>query len=305
VIDLSSDFMAEPTGEMWAAMRTARPADLTRLEGSAADALGKEAAVWMPTCSMANLVALLTLCEPGDRVALVEDAHILTTEGMGIENVAHLTPVTLGEEASLVCVENTHTRAGGAALSVEETGRLCALAERAHLDGARLPNAAAALGTDMAALAAPADTVALSLNKGLCAPFGAVLAGDAAVLDEARVSLRRVGGASVHKAYVAAAAGIVALERMLDRVGDDHRRARDLAERLAAIDGLEVERPQTNIVFFAVEGWTSEALLDGLAREGVRGFPRDERRVRLVTHNDVGDADVERVAAAVAAVTSA
>lgn len=304
MIDLYSDFMAEPTDEMWAAMRAARPGDLTRLEETAAALLGKEASLWTPTCSMANLVALLTLCEPGDRVALVEAAHILTTEGMGIENVAHLTPVPLGEDAALVCLENTHTREGGAVLSVQETRRLCALAPRAYLDGARLPNAAAAQGTGLAALAAPADTVAVSLNKGLCAPFGAVLAGDAAVVEQARVNLRRVGGASVHKAYVAAAAGIVALDRMLDRVAEDHRRARELAERLAQVSGVQVDPPPTNIVFFALEGWTSEALLERLAWDGIRGFPRDDRRVRLVTHNDVTDADVERVAAAVAGLTA-
>jgi threonine aldolase len=304
VIDLYSDFVAEPTDEMWTAMRAARSADLPRLESLAADLLGKEAALWMPTCSVANLVALLTLCEPGDAVALVEEAHILTTEGMGIENIAGLDPVALGEDAVLVCIENTHTREGGTFLSVAETERLCELAPRAHLDGARLPNAAVSQEVTMAELAAPADTVAVSLNKALCAPFGAVLAGEAPVIEEARVNLRRVGGATVHKAHLAAAAGIVALEQMLDRIADDHRRARELAEGLGRLDGVSVEPPPTNIVYFSVEGWATSVLLERLAARGLRGYPRDERRVRFVTHRQVDDAAVERAVSAVAGVVA-
>lgn len=303
MIDLRSDWVAPPTDEMWEAMRSADEESLPRLEALAASLLGKEAAVWTPTCSAANLVALLTLAEPGERVALEEEVHILTTEGMGVASIAGLEPVSLdaGAGAALVCLENTHTRAGGTVLSVEETARLAATAPRAHLDGARLPNAAAALGDSLAALAAPADTVALSLNKALGAPIGAVLAGEARVIEEARVNLRRVGGASVHKAGIAAAAGIVALERMRERVADDHRRARELAERIAAVGGVSVQPPETNIVFFSVEGRGAEALLERLEARGVRGYFRDERRVRFVTHHGIDDEAVERAAAAVAA----
>jgi threonine aldolase len=294
VIDLYSDFMARPTEAMWAAMRAATPDDLPRLEALAAERLGKEAAMWLPTCSAANLIALMTLCEPGDRVALVEDAHILTTEGMGIENVAGLTPVAVGEEAALVCIENTHTREGGTVLSVEATARLCAQAPRAHLDGARLPNAAVAQDVTMAELAASADTVALSLNKGLCAPFGAVLAGDMSVIEQARAVARRIGAASVHQAYIAAAAGIVALEQMYVRIADDNRRARELAAAIGAAP------PPTNIVFFSVDGCTADEVIDHLARTGIRAYRRDERRVRLVTHNDIGDPEVGAVVDALA-----
>ncbi|MBA2476933.1 MAG: hypothetical protein H0V40_13375, partial [Actinobacteria bacterium] len=117
----------------------------------------------------------------------------------------------------------------------------------------------------------------------------------------ARVNLRRVGGASVHKAGIAAAAGIVALERMRERVADDHRRARELAERIAAVGGVSVQPPETNIVFFSVEGRGAEALLERLEARGVRGYFRDERRVRFVTHHGIDDEAVERAAAAVAA----
>ena len=135
MIDLRSDWVTEPTERMWEAMRNARPGDLETLEGKTAELLGKEAAVWTPTCSAANLGALLSLAAPGDRVALQEDAHVLTTEGMGIEHVARLSPVSLDDAtgATLVCLENTHTRSGGTVLSLEETRRLAALAPRAHL----------------------------------------------------------------------------------------------------------------------------------------------------------------------------
>jgi threonine aldolase len=302
VIDLRSDWVAPPTEEMWAAMRTGSEESVVELEGVAASELGKEAALWAPTCSMANLVALMTLAEPGDRVALDTDAHILTTEGMGIAHVAGLRPVALNEvaEATLLCLENTHTRRGGTVLGVEETARLAGVAPRVHLDGARLPNAATALGVTLAALAAPADTVAVSLNKALCAPMGAILAGEAAVIARARERLRRVGGASVHKAGIAAAAGVIALTRMRDRIADDHRRASELAARLAAIPGVSVEPVETNIVFFAADGRDTDSLLVQLAAAGVRGYRRDERRVRFVTHRLIDDEAVERAAAAVA-----
>lgn len=306
MIDLRSDWVSQPTERMWEAMRTAEPSALPRLEAAAAELLGKEAAVWTPTCSAANLAALLTLGEAGDRVAVQADAHILTTEGMGIAHVAHLEPVGLEDAAgaALVCLENTHTRAGGTVLSADETRRIAALAPRAHLDGARLPNAAAALGVSLAALAAPVDTVALSLNKGLGAPLGAVLAGAAATIDEARVHLRRIGAASVHQAYIAAAAGLVALD-LVGRIGEDNRRACDLAARLAAITGVTVEPPPTNLVFLSVDGLESRTLLERLEERGIFGYLLDERRIRFVTHHEIDDDAIERAATAVPAALSA
>ena len=159
-------------------------------------------------------------------------------------------------QAALLMLENTHTRAGGTALSVELTAGLAAAAKRhdcrVHLDGARLVNASVALGVPLADLAAPANSVALSLNKGSSAPFGAVLAGSEAVVERARLMLHRLGGASVHRAGIAAAAALVALDTMVDRIADDHRRARELADRLAAVagprarpgDGRDEHRPR-------------------------------------------------------------
>ena len=337
MIDLRSDICAPPTGEMWEAMRAAplgwatygEDPSVNRLEAVAAAMLGKQAAVWVPTCGMANLAALLVLAEGGSTVVLERSAHILTSEAMGLAHVARLSPHALDAPgghldpdaveaaiaeagASVLCLENTHTRAGGVVLSPAETGRLAAAARahgaRVHLDGARLPNAAVSLGVPMRELARGADTVAVSLNKGLCAPLGAVLAGSGAVIEDARVVLHRLGGATVHKAGIAAAAGLVALERMVDRLADDHARARELRRRLALLAGVRVEPEpvETNILFVdaSAAGWRAPALLDRLAALGVLGYLRDERRIRFVTHRLIGDAEISRVVEAVAEIVA-
>lgn len=305
MIDLRSDWVTAPTEKMWEAMRSAEPEDLARLEAKLATLLGKEAAAWTLTCSAANLAALLTLAEPHDRVALQRDAHILTTEGMGIEHVARLVPVGLADAhgAALVCLENTHTRSGGTVLTVEETAELASRAPAAHLDGARLPNAAASLGVSLAELAAPVDTVALSLNKGLGAPLGAALAGRAATIEDARVQLRRIGAASVHKAYVFAAAGLVALDR-LSVIADDNRRARVLAERLAALESVTVDAAATNIVLVSFDRLDANSAIKHLRDAGVLALAF-ATRVRLVTHAGLDDGDIERAGAVVERVVRA
>jgi threonine aldolase len=169
-----------------------------------------------------------------------------------------------------------------------EAEALASSAERVHLDGARLANAAVALGVPLADLAAPADTVAFSLNKGLCAPFGAMLAGEAAVIEHARAHLKRLGGATVHKAGILAAAGLVALG-LVDRLAEDHRRARVLAELLG------LPEPETNIVLTNLD---AEAL-PRLAALGVLAFAPDGRRVRLVTHRGIDDRQIGDAAAAI------
>jgi len=297
VIDLRSDFCAPPTEAMWEAMRAApfgwaaagEDPSVNELERRCAELLGKEAAVFAVTCSAANLAALLALTEPGERVAIEPDAHILVNEGGWITELAGLVPVDPDEPAPVRCLENTRTRAGGTVLSPAETAALAAGAERVHLDGARLANAAVALGVQLAELSAPADTVAFSLNKGLCAPVGAMVAGEAAVIARARIHLKRVGGATIHKAGMLAAAGIVALG-LVERLADDHRRARRLAEL------LDLPEPQTNIVLTDLDA----ANLPRLASAGVLALAPDGRHVRFVTHRGIGDADVEEAASAVA-----
>jgi threonine aldolase len=333
VIDLRSDLVAVPTDEMWEAMRAAElgwatvgeDASVNLLCERSAELLGKPAALWVPTCGMANLAAMLTFCEPGDRVVLEAASHVLTSEAMGIVEIARLEPrplwapdgrmdpaaveeLVVAEEAALLILENTHTRAGGTTLSVELTDALAAAAKRhhcrVHIDGARLVNASVALDVPLAELAAPANSVALSLNKGLSAPMGTILAGSEAVVERARLMLQRLGGASVHRAGIPAAAGIVALETMIDRIADDHRRARELGSLLAQVPGLEV-RPEvieTNIVLVETSGTglEPEELLGYLAGRGVRALEVHMNRMRFVTHRLIDDADVQRAAEVVA-----
>ena len=338
MIDLRSDLLTVPTAEMWEAMRAAElgwatygeDASVNELCGRVAELLGKADALWVPTCGMANLVALRTFCEPGDRGGLDASSHVMPAEAMGIEVLARLEPRSLWaadgrldpaevdelvaeSDAVLLVLENTHTRAGGTVLSVELTEALAAAAKthdcRVHLDGARLVNAAVALGVPLADLAAPANSVALSLNKGVAAPMGTVLAGSEAVVERARLMLRRVGGASVHRAGIAAAAALVALDTVAERIAADHRRARDLADRLRAVEGLRVdpEVVETNIVLVDVgaTGLLPDELLPLLAERGLRALQRDTSRIRLVTHGRVDDDDVVRAAEIVAEVVAA
>lgn len=332
-IDLRSDLCTVPTEEMWDAMRAAELGWATYGEDLSvndlcervAELLGKPAGLWVPTCGMANLVALLTFCERGDAVVLESSSHVLTSEAMGIVEIAGLEPRSLfasdgrmdptdvdllvaESRAILLVLENTHTRAGGTVLSVEETEGLADAARRhdcrVHIDGARLVNAAAALDVPLAALAEHANSVAFSLNKGLSAPMGTVLVGSVAVVQRARGMLHRLGGSSVHKAGIAAAAGLVALDTMIDRIPEDHRRARELASRLAAIDGLRLdpEEVETNIVLVDASGTgvAADDLVGLLEVQGVRAMERDTSRIRFVTHRLISDEDVEGAAAVVA-----
>jgi threonine aldolase len=211
------------------------------------------------------------------------------------------------EGAALLILENTHTRAGGTTLSVPLTQSLAAAAKkhraRVHLDGARLVNAAVALGVPLADLAAPANSVVFSLNKALSAPMGAVLAGSEQVVERARLMLQRIGGASVHRAGIAAAAGLVALDTMVDGIADDHRRARDLGRLLAAVPGVATpEVIETNIVLADVTetGIEPGRLVGLLEAAGLRVLERDTSRIRLVTHRLIGDEEIERAVAIVA-----
>ncbi|MDF2750069.1 MAG: aminotransferase class I/II-fold pyridoxal phosphate-dependent enzyme, partial [Gaiellaceae bacterium] len=274
--------------------------------------------------------ALITLAPRGSAVVLESQSHVLTSEAMGITDVARLEPRSLWavdgrldpaevaelvaeERASLLVLENTHTRAGGTILSPELTAELAQAAlrtgARVHLDGARLANAAVALAVPLSALAEPVDTVAFSLNKGLCAPMGAILAGSALAIEGAHRNLRRLGGASVHKAGIPAAAALVALDTLMDRLADDHRRARELGALLAGIPGLRLdpETIETNIVLVDVAGTglMPEELLPLLTDAGVRAQERDTTRIRFVTHRGIGDAEVTRAAELVAAVVAA
>src|SRR4051794_5988572 len=270
---------------MWDAMRAAElgwatygeDANVNELERRGAELLGKDAAVLVPTCSMANLAALLAQTEPGDRVLVERDAHIVVNEG---DWLAHVARLGVGEPATVVCLENPHPRRGGTVLTADETAELASRAPRSHLDGARLANAAVALGVPLAALAAPVDTVALSLNKGLCAPAGTLLAGTSETIAAARVHLKRLGGATMHKAGIFAAAGLIALD-LIDRLAEDHARAKELARLIGAAE------PETNIVYADL----GEGALEQLAAAGVLAMELEGRPrfvpPRLISGDDV------------------
>ncbi|HVF10221.1 MAG TPA: GntG family PLP-dependent aldolase [Abditibacteriaceae bacterium] len=339
LIDLRSDVMTPPTAEMWEAMRRAQCGGVRfgedecvrELEALGAELLGKEAALFVPTCSMANLLALMTLGERGTQVILEAASHIAWSEEYGFAHICGLFPRLLPgtdgvlqpaaiEEAlliprfshlprtSLVCLENSHNNAGGIAVTPAQTAAVAMVARQhgvaVHLDGARLFNAAVALGVLPRQLAAAVDSVAVSLNKGLCAPFGALLCGSSQVINEARINARRIGAASIHKAGIFAAAGTIALTSMIDRLADDNRRAAALARRLKALPDLyiDLETVQTNIVKATVmrEGLTSREFVARLAQGSVLALERSAQDVRFVTHRLIGDAAIERAAQAVA-----
>jgi len=337
VIDLRSDTVTRPTAAMREAMAAAAVGDdvldhdptVRRLEEAAAARLGKEAALFVPSGTMGNLIALLSHTVPGQEVWLEEDSHIYYYEAGGVTRLAGLFPRLfrgrrgipapgqlrdLARPAGLhfpvpglLCLENTHNRGGGTVMAPD---RMAALADTArelglkvHLDGARIFNAAVALGVEVQALAGPADSVMVSLSKGLSAPVGSVLAGSRSFIAQAR-RVRQLLGGGMRQAGVLAAAGLVALETMVDRLADDHRVARALGEALAAIDGLVLDPAQveTNIVMFELpEGYEAAGFLQRLAAQGVLGIPFGRRVVRFVTHRHVTADMVPRVAAAVRA----
>ena len=338
-IDLRSDVMTPPTAAMWEAMQRARcdsgvfgeDTTVRELEATGAALLGKAAALFVPTCSMANLLALMTLGERGTQFIIEETAHIAWSEEYGFAHVCGLFPRLLAgaqgvlpvaaveaaivtpqfshlPRTSLVCLENTHNNAGGIAITPDQTTDIATVAYRhgvaVHLDGARLFNAAVALGISVRELADPVDTVAISLNKGLCAPLGALLCGAAPVIEAARLNARRIGAGSIHKAGIFAAAGLIALTEMIDNLAHDNRRAADLARRLKALPDLHVDlnTVQTNIVKATVqrEGLTARDFVASLARGGVLALERSAPDVRFVTHRMIGDEDIERAAEVVA-----
>lgn len=341
MIDFRSDVLTLPTDEMWDAMRRTEPgwvwsgndAAVNELEALAAATLGKEAAAFVPTCTMANLLALMTQGKRGTGVILEAASHIAWSEEWALSYICGLFPRllsgTLGvmhpaeveevittprfghlQPISILCLENSHNNAGGIAMTVEQTAAIADVAHSqsvvVHLDGARLFNSAAALDVTAQDLAEPVDTVSISLNKGLSAPYGALLCGPQAVIDEARINMKRLGAGSIHKAGIFAAAGIIALTTVAEQAGQDNRRAAQLARGLTSIPGLRVDMAtvQTNIVNVVVEqaGWTVPSFVEHLSTQGVQALVRSHELVRFVTHAQISDADIEQAVAIIAEV---
>jgi threonine aldolase len=331
-IDLRSDTVTLPSPAMRQAMATAEVGDdvmgedptVNRLEAMAAERLGKEAAVFVVSGTMGNLVALLAHCGRGEEMIVGDNAHIFMYEaggssalgGIHSRQVPNQTDGTLDltdieaairsdnphfPRSRLICLENTHNRCGGACLPPDYFGRVRALADkhdlRIHLDGARVFNASVALGVDVTELTRHADSVMFCLSKGLSAPIGSLVCGWADFIHEARRARKVVGGA-MRQVGVIAAAGIFALENMVDRMAEDHDNARRLGEGLAEIKGIVLDptHVQTNIVFFDLQGHTPVAptFCHDLAAQGVKMLPTGERRVRAVTHYGIGRTDIEK-----------
>ena len=331
-IDLRSDTVTQPTDEMRRAMAAAEVGDdvfgedpsINELQERAAALLGKEAGLLTASGTMSNLIATLAWSGKGDEIIMGDQAHMFWNEGAGQAALAgvqtRLVPndgqgrMDAGDVAgairpagnlhfprtSMVCLENTHNRCSGGALTPADTKAVCDVAHAAgaavHLDGARIFNAAVALEVPAAELAREVDDLSFCLSKSLSCPVGSVLVGSADFIERAKRWRKMLGG-GMRQAGVLAAAGLVALDCMIDRLAEDHQNARRLAQGLANIDGLEVdpERIQTNIVFFEVAEslGTAGDFIAALQRHGVLVSYPGKQSVRMVTHRHISAGDVE------------
>ena len=339
MIDLRSDTVTLPTPAMREAMARAEVGDdvygedptVNRLERMAAEIVGMEAAIFVPSGTMGNLAAMLTHCARGTRAFLGAQAHTYVYEAGGAAALGGIvmTPIRntdqgeldldeLREELEkpadahfalpgLVATENTHNLCGGVAV---ELSHLAAVAELAHahrlpvhLDGARIFNAAIALETTAKKIAETADTVSFCLSKGLACPVGSLLCGSREFIGRAR-RMRKLLGGGMRQAGVIAAAGIVALETMIDRLVEDHLNARALAEGLGLVAGINVRpvKRRTNMVVFEVDGGASVAqkFAAAMKERGVLAHARSPSSFRAVTHHGISRRDIDRVVAAAA-----
>ena len=345
-IDLRSDTVTWPTPEMREAMATAALGDdvfcedptLNRLQEEAAALLGKEAALFVSSGTQGNLCAAFTHCGRGDEAILGKNSHMFRAEvgalsGIGGVHSSQITETSDGRlpladlraairaddehypRTRLICLENPHAARAGQPLPIDYVEQVAALAGEhgvaLHIDGARLFNAAAALGVSAAALVAPADSASFCLSKGLCAPVGSLLVGTADFIARAR-RIRKMLGGGLRQAGVLAAAGLISLAHMTGRVGDDHRHARRLAEGLARLPHIDLDptRVRTNMFYFHLRpqaGLSPKALATQLAAADILIMPSDHHSesMRLVTHYWITAEAVERVIAEFASVLSA
>jgi len=331
VIDLRSDTQTKPSAEMRSAMANAEVGDeqkredptVNELERRTAELLGQEEAVYVPTATMANEIALRTLGRPGDEVVAEENSHIFLAElgGPAVHaglmarplrcEAGRFTPEQLRETVRvtdrshvpptrIVSVENTHNSSGGRVWPLDEIEAIAATAReldlRLHLDGARVLNASVACGVPADEIGGHFDTVTLCLSKGLGCPLGALVAGSAELMAEAR-RLKHLFGGAMRQAGIVAAAGVYALEHNVERLADDHARARRLAEGLdAAGVPVDLEQVETNFVQVDVGplGLTPSDALERLWQQGVGlSMTAHPTRLRAVTHLDVDDDDID------------
>ena len=343
LVDLRSDTITRPTPAMREAMAKAPVGDdvygedptVNRLQEMAAERMGKEAGLFVASGTMGNLVAILSHCQRGDEVMVGDKAHTFLFEAGGVSALGGVHSRQLPNQpdgslaladigaairpddphdpiSRLVCLENTHNRCGGACQSVACTREVAAFAHehglKVHLDGARIFNAAAALAVPAKSLAEPVDSVTFCLSKALCAPVGSVLCGTKEFIAKARRVRKMVGG-GMRQAGILAAAGIVALETMVDRLSEDHDRARRLADGLRTVPGLVLEpgTPATNMVFVSLSPEIKSnagEIREALKAQGVLVGVSTERKFRLVTHYWIDDSAVNQTVRAFGAVLS-
>ncbi|MGC8931622.1 MAG: low-specificity L-threonine aldolase [Dictyoglomus sp.] len=327
-IDLRSDTVTKPTEEMRKAMYEAEVGDdgygedptVNLLEQKAAELLGKEAGLFVVSGTMGNQVALLTWTSPGDEVIIESESHIYYYEAGGMAGNSGVQPFLIdGEEGvmpieeiekairpkgrvfpktSLIVLENTHNRAGGKVLPLEYMKEVYEISRKhdipIHLDGARIFNAAIYLGIPAKEIAKYADSVMFCLSKGLSCPMGSVLVGSKEFIEEARRKRQRLGG-GLRQAGVVAACGIVALERMIDRLVEDHEKAQNLYNFLKDIEIFSVKKPDTNILKVRIKiNKKAREFLEEFKKYGLLATSFDDETLRFVTHKDVSFEDIEK-----------
>lgn len=332
-IDLRSDTVTLPTKEMREAISNAELGDdvfqedptINNLEKLAAKKFNKEAAIFLPSGTMANLVAVLTHCNRGDEVILGDESHTFLYEAGGIssfggvhsrqlknhnDGTIHLNDIKNAirkkdvhfPPSRLICLENTHNRCFGMPLEINYVNEVVDIAKNndmyVHVDGARIFNAAVATGSTVADLTKNVDTVSFCLSKGLSAPSGSLLCGDKKFIYKARFNRKALGG-GMRQAGILAAAGIVAIDNMSSKIIEDHRNAKALADGIAKIDGIiiETEKIKTNIIYFKLDHpkVNSESLLDIMNKKNIRFFELGPNWFRLVTHSGISKENIDYV----------
>lgn len=332
MIDLRSDTVTKPSDRMRAAMAAAEVGDdvfgedptVNRLQERAAELFGKEAALFVPTGSMGNEIAVKLHTKPGQEIIIEERGHVLNYELGAASLISGVTirPVKSGDGSghlqwseveqalhtdqpywvtptALICLENTHNFAGGSVMTAEQCDDVCershAVGLPVHMDGARIFNAAVALGASVADLTRECDSVMFTLSKGLGAPVGSILLGHRDFVREARVWRKRLGG-GMRQIGILAAAGLLALEEGPKRLHEDHENARALAEGLAEIDRVSIDpsKVQTNIVIFDVSqtGKSAKEISVALKVAGVLAIAISDTQIRMVTHLDIEAEDI-------------
>ena len=332
-IDLRSDTVTEPTPEMREAMANAELGDdvygedptVNHLQELSAQMLGKEAALFVPSGTMGNLAAILAHCARGDEIIIGDRSHTYLYEAGGVSALGGIHTFVVKNrddgtvphdeieaairadndhfpKTSLICLENTHNRCGGSVLSVDYIQDVGRIAKEhglgLHIDGARIFNAAIALNVPPAELVASADSVTFCLSKGLCAPAGSVICGEKAFIQKAHRARKMLGG-GMRQAGVLAAAGVVALESMVDRLREDHSKARRLAETLVELPGisLDYETPATNMIFLKLDEApiSGEDLVRRFADKGIKISASSGGQMRLVMHYWVDDGALAQI----------